>query len=74
MDDNKDMKIEGDTSERRRNASTSPYGYQRNQPTDYDYRKKYLTDKYLELGKQDSGSNRYKSPLDDLYKKHNSQS
>lgn len=57
--------------------STSPYG-QRNgisfkSSEQEDYRKKYLTDKYIEMGKGGDQANRYRSPLDDLYKKHTGQ-
>lgn len=63
------------SSDPRRTMSTSPYG-QRNgisfkSSEQEDYRKKYLTDKYIEMGKNGEASNRYRSPLDDLYKKHN---
>ena len=55
--------------------STSPYGrapgISFKSSEQEDYRKKYLTDKYIEMGKNGDAANRYRSPLDDLYKKHN---
>ena len=57
------------TADMRRTASVSPYGGMRNSTTfkssDLDYRSKFMN---LENAKNETSSNRYRSPLDDLYK------